>query len=115
MIAPLKASRSSGPREVIRGKPLASSTTTSSSDQLPPALTRSVRIVGTEVSFWPSTRPASISVQGAWQIAATGLPAAEKERSRPWTVSSVRRLSPFRVPQIGRASCRERVYGGGGG
>src|SRR5690625_5952767 len=81
MIAPLKASRSSGPREVIRGKPLASSTTTSSSDQLPPALTRSVRIVGTEVSFWPSTRPASISVQGAWQIAATGLPARSEEHT----------------------------------
>src|SRR5699024_11334654 len=50
MIAALKASRSSGVREVMRRKPAESSTTTSSSAQRPPALTRSVRMVGTEVS-----------------------------------------------------------------
>src|SRR5699024_7282678 len=98
MIAALKASRSSGVREVMRRKPAESSTTTSSSAQRPPALTRSVRMVGTEVSSRPSARPVSTSSQGAWQIAATGLPSAAKARARNCAVSSPRGASALRGP-----------------
>src|SRR5699024_3102152 len=98
MIAVVKASRSSGVREVMRRKPAVSSTTTSWSVHSPPALTRSVRMVGTEVRVRPVASPVSTRSQGAWQIAATGLPAAATERTRNWAVSSARRVSAFRVP-----------------
>ena len=61
------------------------STWTSSSTQVAPALRRSVRSDGHEVSVRPRTTPASISVHGPWQITATGLACVEErahERDR---------------------------------
>src|SRR5699024_3374245 len=98
MIAVVKASRSSGVREVMRRTPAVSSTTTSWSVHSPPALTRSVRMVAAEVRVRPFASPVSTRSQGAWQIAATGFPAAATERTRNWAVSSARRVSAFRVP-----------------
>ena len=57
------------------------STTTSSSTQVAPAFFRSVWIVGYEVSLRPATTSASINVQGAWQIAAMGLPESKTVRT----------------------------------
>jgi hypothetical protein len=56
-----------GPRE---------QTTTSSSTQLAPALTRSVRRLGHDVIIRPRTTSASIIVHGAWQMAAIDRAAA---------------------------------------
>src|ERR1700756_2852199 len=64
------ARRSDGDRLVTRFR----STTTSSSTTLAPALRRSVRMLGYEVSVLPATTPASTSVQGPWQMAATNFP-----------------------------------------
>src|SRR5438045_8968387 len=61
----LNAGMSSGLRLVTRPW----STCTSSSTQLAPALRRSVRTDGNDVSVRSRTTPASISVHGAWQIA----------------------------------------------
>ena len=73
------AGRSAGRRLVIS----APSTQTSRSAQLAPALSRSVRNEGQEVTIRPRTTPASINSHGAWQIAATGLPAATKSCTKP--------------------------------
>ena len=54
-----------------------SSVTTSSSTHFAPALVRSVRRLGYEVSVRPSTTPASISVHGPWQIDAHRLAGPE--------------------------------------
>ena len=70
----LKAGMSSGLRDVTR--PL--STTTSWSPHSAPALRRSVASDGHDVTRRPFTAPASISVHGAWQIAAMGFPASNK-------------------------------------
>jgi hypothetical protein len=51
---------------------------TSRSTHLAPALRRSVRSVGQDVTVRPSTTPASMSVHGAWQIAATGFPRSKE-------------------------------------
>ena len=48
-----------------------SQTTTSSSTHLAPAFLRSVCRLGHEVSVRPRTTPASMSIHGAWQMAAT--------------------------------------------
>ena len=53
-------------------------TTTSSSTQLAPALSRSVRRLGHDVIIRPRTTSASIIVHGAWQMAATGRPESKK-------------------------------------
>ena len=58
----------------------------------------SVRRLGHEVSVRPSTTPASTSVQGAWQIAATGLPASKKARVNSTASGTVRRMSGFATP-----------------
>src|SRR5690606_13973136 len=68
------AFRSSGLRLVTSLFGPASQVTTSSSTQVAPALRRSVRRLGQDVSVRPRTTSASISVHGAWQMAATGLP-----------------------------------------
>src|SRR5215208_6146127 len=88
------ASRSSGLREVTRPW----STTTSSSTQRAPALRRSVWRDGHEVSVRPLTTSASISVHGAWQIAATGLACSKKPRTNATASSSIRRKSGFATP-----------------
>ena len=46
----------------------------------------------------PSTTPASISVHGAWQIAATGLACSKKARTNATASSSVRRKSGLATP-----------------
>ena len=88
------AGRSSGLREVTSPP----STWTSSSTQDAPALRRSVLSDGHEVSVRPPTTPASISVQGPWQIAATGLPCSKKARVKATASSSPRRTSGFATP-----------------
>src|SRR4051794_26275021 len=72
IMARLKAGISAGLRLVTRPR----STTTSSSIHEAPALRMSVLSDGHEVIFLPRTRLASTSVQGPWQMAATGLPAS---------------------------------------
>src|SRR5215218_6614271 len=79
-----KAGRSSGLRLVTR--PL--STTTSSSTQLPPAFLISVRSVGHDVSLRPRTTSASTSVQGRWQITATGFFASKNDFTNATASSS---------------------------
>jgi len=83
-----------GLREVTRPW----STTTSSSTQVAPALRRSVCSDGHDVRVRPLTTSASISVQGAWQIAATGLACSKNERTKATASSSVRRKSGFATP-----------------
>lgn len=51
-----------------------------------------------DVSFRPRTTSASTSIHGAWQIAATGLPASRKERTNPTAFSSVRSVSGLPTP-----------------
>src|SRR4051794_24916801 len=85
---------SSGLREVTRP----SSTQTSSSTQVPPALRTSVCSDGHEVSVRPRTTSASTSVHGAWQIAATGLPASKNERTNATASSSIRSWSGLPTP-----------------
>ena len=73
---------------------------------LPPALERALRYPfsrsvlseGHEAISRPSAHPASISVQGAWQIAATGLPASKNAFAKPTARSSSRRWSGFITP-----------------
>src|SRR4029453_4237543 len=90
----LKAGRSSGLRLVTRPR----SVWTSSSTQVPPAFSTSVRMLGHEVSVRPLTTPASTRVQAPWQIEATGLPASKNERTN-WTASlSLRRKSGLATP-----------------
>src|SRR5207237_522892 len=65
----LNAGRSAGLR--LETSPL--STTTSSSTHFAPAFLRSACSEGHDVILRPFATPASIKVQGPWQIAATGL------------------------------------------
>ncbi|SDS78519.1 hypothetical protein SAMN04515669_1918 [Jiangella sp. DSM 45060] len=88
------AGRSSGLRLVTR--PL--SVTTSSSTQVAPALRRSVRRLGQDVSVRPRTTSASTSVHGAWQIAATGLPAAKNALTNATASGDVRSWSGLATP-----------------
>src|SRR5690348_4397801 len=90
----LKAGMSSGLRLVTR----LPSTTTSSSTQVPPALRTSVWRLGQEVSVRPRTTSASTSDQIAWQMAATGLPDATKERTKSTASEYIRSWSPFATP-----------------
>ena len=85
---------SSGQRLVTR--PL--STTTSSLTTLAPAFLRSVRMLSNAVRVRPSTTPASISSQGAWQMAATGLPASKKARTNATASLSARSWSGLATP-----------------
>ncbi len=73
-----KAGRSSGLRLDTKVFGPREHSTTSSSTQLAPALTRSVLTLGHEVSVLPRTTSASMSVHGPWQITATGLPCVEE-------------------------------------
>ena len=88
------AGRSDGERLEIK----LPSTTTSSSMTWAPALRRSVRILGYEVSVRPTATPASTSVQGPWQIAAIGFPEHTKSRTNETAEQSSRSLSGFTVP-----------------
>src|SRR3954451_17332858 len=88
------AGRSSGLREDTRP----SSTTTSSSTHVPPALRMSVCSDGHEVIVRPCSTSASTRVHGAWQIAATGLPASKKLRTNETASACMRRLSGFATP-----------------
>src|SRR4051812_20663395 len=85
---------SSGLRLVTRP----SSTWTSSSTQVPPALRMSVCNEGHEVIVRPLSTSASTSVHGAWQIAATGLPASKNERTNATASSSIRSRSGLPTP-----------------
>ena len=69
-IVVVKAFRSSGLRLLIKGPGPVVSTTTSRSTQCAPALAKSVRRLGQEVSVRPRTTSASTSVQGTWQMTA---------------------------------------------
>ena len=74
------------------------SATTSWSTQFAPAFLRSVWSDGHEVIFRPRTAPASISVQGPWQIAAIGLPASTKRFTKRTASGLIRSLSGFITP-----------------
>src|SRR6185312_5360902 len=93
-IAAQNASRSSGLRLVIR----LPSTTSSSSTQSAPALRRSVCSDGQDVIRRPLTTSASTSTQGAWQIAATGLPASKNDLTNATASASARTKSPLITP-----------------
>ena len=73
-----KAGRSSGDRLVV----MLPSVTTSSSTTSAPALRRSVRTLGHEVSRRPRATSASTKFHGPWQIEATGLPDSTKSRTK---------------------------------
>ena len=79
------------------------STTTSSSTQFAPALRRSVCSDGHDVIRRPRTTSASISTQGAWQMAATGLPASKNAFTNATASASARTKSPLMTPP-GRTS-----------
>ena len=79
------------------------STTTSSSTQSAPALRRSVCSDGHDVIRRPLTTSASTSTQGAWQIAATGLPASKNAFTNATASASARTKSPLMTPP-GRTS-----------
>src|SRR4051812_17322574 len=89
-----KAGRSSGDRLVVRFP----SVTTCSSTTSAPALRRSVRRLGNEVSRRPPTTPASTKFHGPWQIAATGLPDSTKFRTNSTAAGCMRSLSGLTVP-----------------
>jgi hypothetical protein len=93
-IALQKAGRSSGLRLVT----MAPSTWTCSSTQVPPALPISVRRLGHDVRVRPRTTPASISVHGPWQIAATGRPDCTQSRKNDTDASSRRSWSGLATP-----------------
>src|SRR5260370_27763687 len=80
--------RSSGLRLVTRTLGPSAHATTCSSTQIAPAFRRSVRRLGHEVTVRPRTTAASMRVHGAWQIAATGLPAVDKLPTKPTASAS---------------------------
>src|SRR4051794_11991962 len=89
-----KAGRSSGDRLVV----MLPSVTTCSSTTSAPALRRSVRTLGHEVSRRPRATSASTKFHGPWQIEATGLPYWTKSRTKATAAGSIRSLSGFTVP-----------------
>src|SRR6202795_1712643 len=84
--------------------------TTSSSTQVPPAFRISVLREGQEVTVRPCTAPASTSIQGPWQIAATGLRAQKSvSRSALQQDSSLTdRDSSLHPAEVGRRISRDR-------
>ena len=66
------------------------SMTSGSSLHLAPALARSVRRLGHDVMWSPSTRPASIIVQLPWQMTATVRPDSANARTKCTAFGSVR-------------------------
>src|SRR5690606_1676605 len=92
------AFRSSGLRLVTSLFGPASQVTTSSFTQVAPALRRSVRRLGQDVMVRPRTTSASISVHGAWQIAATGLPSWKNALANSTAFGSMRRKSGLATP-----------------
>src|SRR4051812_48815856 len=89
-----KAGRSSGDRLVV----MLPSVTTSSSTTSAPALRRSVRTLGQEVSRRPRARSASTRFHGPWQMEATGLPESTKSRTKLTAVGFMRSWSGLTVP-----------------
>src|SRR5436190_13956142 len=89
MIASLKNGMSSGLRDVIRFP----SSTTGLSTYMPPAFLTSIAIDGQHVSVLPLTALAEISMDAAWQIAATGLPASFISRVKSTIAWRMRILS----------------------
>src|SRR4051812_18342841 len=89
-----KAGRSSGDRLVV----MLPSVTTCSSTTSAPALRRSVRTLGNEVSRRPRATSASTKFHGPWQIEATGLPDCTKSRTNSTATGCMRSLSGFTVP-----------------
>src|SRR3954467_7378798 len=89
-----KAGRSSGDRLVV----MLPSVTTSSSTTSAPALRRSVRTLGHEVSRRPRARSASTRFHGPWQMEATGLPESTKSRTKLTAVGFMRSWSGLTVP-----------------
>ena len=85
---------SSGLREVTRPW----SVTTSWSTHSAPALRRSVCSEGQEVIRRPFTPPASISVQGPWQIAAIGFRCSTKCRMKAIAFGCSRSWSGLMTP-----------------
>ena len=81
-----------------------SSTTTSRSTQVAPAFLRSVWMDSNEVNVRRWTTPASISVQGAWQMAATGLPLSKNDFTNRSAFSSRRSVSAFITPPGSRSA-----------
>jgi len=75
-----------------------SSVTTSRSTQSAPAFRRSVRSDGHDVTVRPRATSASTSIHGAWQMAATGLPASKKCRTNCTARSSIRSVSALITP-----------------
>ena len=94
IIARLNAGMSSGLRLDTR----LPSTTASSSTHSAPALRRSVLSDGQDAIRLPRAAPASMMVQGPWQIAATGLPASKNAFTKSTAAGCIRSLSGFMTP-----------------
>ena len=92
------AGRSSGLRLDTITPGTWSQTTTSSSTQSAPALTRSVFTLGHDVRQRPLTTSASTSVHGPWQITAIGLCASAKPLTKATASSSARQASGLATP-----------------
>src|ERR1700744_2136204 len=90
----LNAGMSSGLRLVM----MLPSSTTSLSTHFAPALMRSVWMDGHEVTVFPFTTPASTSIHGPWQMAATGLPDSTNLRTKSTAGFSMRSLSGWICP-----------------
>ena len=73
-----------------------------------PALRRSVCSDGHDVMRRPLTTSASTSTHGAWQMAATGLPASKNAFTKATASASARTKSPLMTPP-GRTSAAVRV------
>src|SRR5581483_11852014 len=94
IIPRLNAGISSG----LRLDTMLPSVTHSSSTHSAPALRRSVLSDGHEAIRLPRPEPASMTVQGPWQITATGLLASKNAFTNSTAFGSIRSLSGFMTP-----------------
>src|SRR5215470_202858 len=101
-IARLNAGISAGFRLVTR----LPSTTTSSSTHSAPALRRSVLSDGHAAMRRPRATPASMTIHGPWQIAATGLSASKKAFTNSTAFGCMRSESGFITPPGSRSASK---------
>src|SRR5262245_26948226 len=104
-IARLNAGRTAGFRLETR----LPSTTTSSSTHSAPAFRRSVFNDGQAPMRRPLAAPASMTIQGPWQIAATGLPASKKAFTNSTAFGCMRSASGFITPPGSRRASKSRA------
>src|SRR5215470_13775275 len=104
-IARLNAGRSAGFRLETR----LPSTTTSSSTHSAPAFRRSVFNDGHAAMRRPLAAPASMTIQGPWQTAATGLSASKKAFTNSTAFGCMRSASGFITPPGRRRASKSRA------